>query len=85
MKDCENSSKGISISLWNWGLISKYRNQLFGLAIIWIMLMHSNEFTPIKENRFLSRYLLYDGWIRVGGIGVDIFLFLSGVGLYYAC
>lgn len=71
-------------ALLNWGLVSKYRNQLFGFAIIWIMLMHSNEFTPITENRFLSRYLLYDGWIRTGGVGVDVFLFLSGIGLYYA-
>lgn len=28
-------------ALLNWGLVSKYRNQLFGFAIIWIMLMHS--------------------------------------------
>lgn len=68
----------------HWGLVSKYRNQLFGFAILWIMCMHSREFTPIPDNALLSQSLLYDGIILVGGVGVDMFLFLSGIGLYYA-
>lgn len=68
----------------HWGLVSKYRSQLFGFAILWIMCMHSREFTPLLDDAILSQYILYDGIILVGGVGVDIFLFLSGVGLYYA-
>ena len=71
-------------SLLHWGLVSKYRSQLFGFAILWIMCMHSREFTPLLDDAILSQYILYDGIILVGGVGVDIFLFLSGVGLYYA-
>lgn len=68
----------------HWGLVSKYRNQLFGFAILWIMCMHSREFTPIPDNALLSQSMLYDGIILVGGVGVDMFLFLSGIGLFYA-
>ena len=71
-------------SLLHWGLVSQYRSQLFGFAILWIMCMHSREFTPIPDNPLLSQSLLYDGIILVGGVGVDMFLFLSGIGLYYA-
>lgn len=71
-------------SLLHWGLVSQYRSQLFGFAILWIMCMHSREFTPLLDDAILSQYILYDGIILVGGVGVDIFLFLSGVGLYYA-
>lgn len=68
----------------SWGLVSKYRNQLFGFAILWIMLMHGMEFKPIPQFPFFENYFLYHSTIRVGGVGVDIFLFLSGMGLYYA-
>ena len=53
-------------SLLHWGLVSQYRSQLFGFAILWIMCMHSREFTPIPDNPLLSQSLLYDGIILVG-------------------
>ena len=59
-------------SLLHWGLVSQYRSQLFGFAILWIMCMHSREFTPIPDNPLLSQSLLYDGIILVGGVGVEI-------------
>ena len=64
----------------NCGLISKYRTILMGLAIIFIMFCHMDTammhngltVTPIaKAMHFFT-------------VGVDIFLFLSGVGLYYS-
>ena len=70
--------------IFNWGLVSKYRGELFGFAILWIMLLHSHEMNPIPHNPYISRYLLYDSWVRIGGTGVDVFLFLSGIGLFYA-
>ena len=54
--------------------------------VIWLRhpVDHVREFTPIPDNPLLSQSLLYDGIILVGGVGVDMFLFLSGIGLYYA-
>lgn len=79
-----DDTQQLSTSPFHWGLVSKYRSQLFGFAILWIMCMHSREFTPIPSNALLSHSLLYDGIILVGSVGVDMFLFLSGIGLYYA-
>ena len=45
----------------HWGLVSKYRSQLFGFAILWIR-MHSREF-PLLDDAILSQYILYDGII----------------------
>jgi peptidoglycan/LPS O-acetylase OafA/YrhL len=57
--------------------ISTYRDALMGMAILWIMLFHAEISLP--------------GWLRpltwlheTGYGGVDIFLFLSGLGLYYS-
>ena len=54
--------------------ISKFRGEIMGVACIWIILHHFKgtiSFYP------LSRLSLY------GNAGVDIFLFLSGIGLYF--
>lgn len=67
----------------NLGLFSKYRNQLFGLSIISIMLFHyfENYYSSSlgKDNAFAE--FMYK---IVGSYGVEIFLFLSGMGLYFA-
>lgn len=57
-----------------YGLLSQYRSQLMGLAMLWVMLFHAYEL------RF--GVLLLDGFRAVGFAGVDIFLLLSGMGLY---
>ena len=59
-----------------WSLVSKYRTQLMGISMLWIMVYH-NYFKWTGKN--VARTL-----IDQGNVGVDIFLFLSGVGLYYA-
>ena len=76
----------------NLKLISQYRNQLFGIAIISIILFHfSEDFNNavqnsiIHLNQFSPKNLLvlaYYNYIR--SIGVEIFVFLSGMGLYYS-
>ena len=70
--------------LFRWGLMSKYRGELFGFSILWIMFFHSGPFRGISHNPALLHFLPYKGWIRIGSVGVDSFLFLSGMGLYYA-
>ncbi len=58
-------------------LLSKYRTQLMGIAILWIILRHSDFDDTIVP--FVVRLLR-----RSGYGGVDIFFFLSGLGIYFA-
>lgn len=59
-------------------LLSKYRSEIMGICIIWIMLFHSGIDAP--DNMFF-RALWYLFVSFGGGIGVDIFLICSGFGL----
>lgn len=61
----------------SWKSLSKFRSELMGLACLWVML-HHNVFDWPNALEPLERFALY------GNLGVDIFLLLSGVGLYYA-
>ena len=68
---------------WNWYSISLYRSELMGLAIIIIMLFHSRDIDLIRDDEIIGSSMLYK-LILDGNSGVDIFLFLSGVGLVFA-
>ena len=61
----------------SWKALSKFRSELMGLACLWVML-HHNYFDWPAARDGLRRFALY------GNLGVDIFLLLSGVGLFYA-
>lgn len=54
--------------------LSRRRTELMGLAMLAVMLFHAP----------LTRASAFWGLRRVGNVGVDVFLFLSGVGLWYA-
>ncbi len=54
--------------------LSKYRGALMGAAMLIIILFHMP----------LSRTSTWFGLARCGNVGVDMFLFLSGIGLWYA-
>ena len=54
--------------------ISTYRSELMGWAIVWIMMLHFT-FTQIKPLGFLAQY---------GFAGVDIFMLVSGFGLFFS-
>ena len=58
----------------NFANISHHRSELMGLAMIAIGLFHVN----------VPRLSPFYGLWRMGNMGVDVFLFLSGVGLWYA-
>ena len=58
----------------NWNDLSKYRAPLMGFAMIIVMLFH----VP------LPRSSMFYGLMRCGNNGVDMFLFLSGIGLWYS-
>ena len=54
--------------------LSIYRSELMGWSILWIMMLHFT-FNQIKPLGFISQY---------GFAGVDIFLFVSGFGLFHS-
>ena len=54
--------------------ISRFRGELMGAAMLFIILFHVG----------LPRTDLFFGLRRCGNIGVDIFLFLSGIGLWFS-
>ena len=62
---------------WNMKCISDARNQLFGIATLMIVFFHSSIIIPPSFGilAFIK---------EMGNLGVDVFLFLSAVGLYYS-
>ena len=68
---------------WNWQSVSTFRSELMGAAILWIMLFHSKMFPPIVQHNYIGNSIVYQ-LILDGGSGVDIFLFLSGMGIYFS-
>jgi len=62
----------------SYNLISKHRDKLMGLAIVWIFLYHSKIFFPDGVLFHPLRFL-----VSTGFGGVDMFFFLSGFGLMH--
>lgn len=58
-------------------LISKYRTTLMGIAALMIIFCHAPQYGVSMPNSISSIMLR-------GGLGVDIFLYLSGVGCWYS-
>lgn len=65
-----------------------YRNELYGIAALWIILFHVSDYTaPMHVGEGgINLINLFFHILRIvfhkGNTGVDIFLFLSGIGLY---
>ncbi len=62
----------------NWNIVSEYRKELFGVAAILVILVHSKVYDWPEMVRIVQEIFAQ------GSVGVDIFLFLAGVGLYYS-
>lgn len=54
--------------------ISLHRNEMMGIAILLVMLFHG----------FVAPGSSFYGLKRMGNVGVDVFLFLSGIGLWFS-
>lgn len=68
----------------NFEVISTYRNEIYGLSIFWVMLFHiceSHYFPVLADNAVYNKLMVILG---MGNMGVDIFLFLSGICLYFS-
>lgn len=67
----------------SWKDVLSYRNELYGLAIFWIVLFHiycnvgfvGKSILPSKVYTAISLIMIR------GNLGVDVFLFLSAIGL----
>ncbi|TWP31004.1 acyltransferase [Apibacter muscae] len=57
-------------------LLSRYRTQLMGVAILWVMFFHSHLPTEFSG--------ILDFFKKMGYGGVDIFILVSGFGVYYS-
>lgn len=64
-----------------WGILSKYRNELYGFSIIWIILFHGLE---LKKTVLPKALKFIEPFLKHGNCGVEIFLFLSGICLYFS-
>lgn len=69
----------------NYSIISNYRSQLMGIAIITIILLHFFQDVIVynKTPSILLNLSIYYNTI-VSSIGVDIFLLVSAIGLYFS-
>lgn len=65
----------------SWNILSKYRNELYGFSILWIILFHGLN---VKNSSLCKELEVLSGFIKHGNCGVEIFLFLSGMCLYYS-
>ena len=63
--------------MFNLGLLSKYRTELMGVATILIILCHMPAHGVVMPS-FLKAVIVH------GGTGCDMFLFLSGLGMYHS-
>ena len=63
----------------NWYSLSEKRNILYGLGIFWIVLFHIND--TFRE--YINFNWTLSFIIENGNVGVDVFLFLSGVSMYF--
>ena len=62
----------------DWRIISKYRTALMGIGTLLVLLIHGNEFYWAEKLYFLKKI------VNEGSIGVEVFLFLSGIGLFFS-
>lgn len=61
----------------NLSYLSKYRTELMGIAALMVISIHAVDY-GVAMPTILSKVMGY-GWL-----GVDLFLFLSGIGIYYS-
>lgn len=68
----------------NLNLVSKYRNEIYGLAALFVMLNHACGFYWIRLKTFsnFGKAIICIG--QLSYIAVDVFLVLSGISLFFA-
>ncbi|MCR4673298.1 MAG: acyltransferase [Lachnospiraceae bacterium] len=64
--------------------LSKYRSQIYGFSILWIMLFHAKAMLGLRYDNFSEMLWWLDSIMKHGNTGVDVFLFMSGVCLFFS-
>ncbi len=64
--------------------ISKYKGEIYGISILWIMLFHATAMLKLHYDMGLKILKPFDALIGYGNMGVEIFLFCSGIFLYFS-
>ena len=77
----KKKKKNNTISL---DIVSKYKTEIYGIAILWIVIFHGLAINSVNFSFNTKILLPLHYMINLGNIGVDIFLFLSGITLYYS-
>lgn len=70
-----------TIELYN---ISKYKNEIYGISILWIMLFHGIAIAGISYSNAFPILSPINNIIQYGNMGVEIFLVCSGICLYFS-
>lgn len=65
-------------------IISKYRNAIYGFSIAWITLFHAHAVNKVDFSFGNESLGLFATIIQNGSVGVDCFLFLSGICQYFS-
>lgn len=60
--------------------MSKYRDEIYGISAIWIVIFHVYNLSLKTLN---PKWFIFN-IIRTGYLGVEVFLFLSGVSLFFS-
>ncbi len=64
--------------------ISVYKNEIYGTAIIWIMLFHAIDILGLSYSKSFPSLSIIDNLIGYGNMGVEVFLLYSGICLYFS-
>lgn len=62
------------------GYVSKYRTELMGIAALWVLAVHALDFGI----RLPGKLAVIEKLMSYGQVGVDMFFFLSGIGIFYS-
>ncbi|MGM9877550.1 MAG: acyltransferase [Bacilli bacterium] len=65
-------------------IVSKYRQPIYGFAILWIVFFHGTAINNINYSFGCNSLKILRLFMISGNVGVDIFLFLSGICLYFS-
>lgn len=68
----------------NLNLVSKYRGVIYGFSIIYIVLFHGIAIDKGNYSFGIPTLHWLQDFLIMGNIGVDIFLLLSGICLYFS-
>ena len=64
--------------------ISEYRSEIYGISIFWILLFHMREHTKFEIFDGIPVLHYLQEVVKRGNMGVDVFLFISGICLYFS-